>query len=177
MIDAPSRMRAAILNSEPMPLSMPAVFRSAFPTLDHRVMREYADATGYPFAWGQLIEQSIGDARIWRIVPVKVWEKRPCRAMPNRIPDILDSLQPWVRARMDSHLPQGAALAGCQGAGRRCPHALFSLLLTDPDHAPCVRHWLAGTFLDELLPQLLTEIENYCRVLLPSPPQHAVAWH
>lgn len=44
--------------------------------LDARVallMREYGQACGYSFDWGQLLEQRLGDITVWRVVPVAIW--------------------------------------------------------------------------------------------------------
>jgi hypothetical protein len=60
---------------------------------------------------------------------------------------------------LEPHLPSGVVVRGCQGASRR-PHALFTLLLTEPGVVTAVRHWLAMSLLTELLPTLLTSVEG-----------------
>jgi hypothetical protein len=72
----------------------------------------------------------------------------------------LTACQLIVRAVLEPALPAGLVITGCQGAGRRNRHALFSLLLTDTSASASVRQWLEGTFLQVLLPELLALIEQ-----------------
>ncbi len=114
------------------------------------LIAEYAGAEGYAYAWGHLIEQRLGRFVLWRVVPVALWEG---------LSDVrAGSLQP--------HLPSGVVVRGCQGASRRSPHALFTLLLTDPRVVTAVRHWLAMSLLTEFLPTLLNSVERRVTELL-----------
>jgi hypothetical protein len=61
---------------------------------------------------------------------------------------------------IEPHLPSGLVARGCQGASRRSPHALFTLLLTEPRSATAVRDWLASPFLIDRLPSLLNDVER-----------------
>jgi hypothetical protein len=79
---------------------------------------------------------------------------------PLLIEELLTLMQPGIRPALKPHLPAGVVLRGCQGASRRSPHALFTLLLTEPRAATGVRNWLATPFLTDLLPSLLHSIER-----------------
>jgi hypothetical protein len=79
---------------------------------------------------------------------------------PLLIEELLTLMQPGIRPALKPHLPFGVVLRGFQGASRRSPHALFTLLLTEPRAAIAVRDWLASPFLIDLLPSLLNDIER-----------------
>lgn len=127
------------------------------------LLTEYAGAEGYAYSWGQLVEQSFGGFVIWRIVPVEIWERLEKARKDSRlfIWEAMTELQPMVRPKLEAKLPAGLLMTGCQGAGRRNQHALFSLLLIEKSAMDAVRQWLSGTFLHELLPELLVSIERH----------------
>ena len=126
------------------------------------LIAEYAGAEGYAYAWGHLIEQRLGRFVLWRVVPVALWERlSDVRAgSPLLIEELLTLMQPGIRPALEPHLPSGVVARGCQGASRRSPHALFTLLLTEPRTVTVVRQWLATPFLTDLLPSLLHSIEQ-----------------
>ena len=123
---------------------------------------EYAGAEGYAYRWGHLIEARLGRFVLWRVVPVALWEQLSnVRAgSPLLIEELLTLMQPGISPALELHLPSGLVLRGCQGASRRSPHALFTLLLTEPRAAIAVRDWLATPFLIDVLPPLLNNIER-----------------
>lgn len=161
----------AVVAGDRVPTGIPAFFiadqlsrnRSAEHILGGKrgLLAEYAGAEGYAFRWGRLIEVQLGRFVLWRVVPVALWERlSPLRAgSPLFIEELLTLVQPGIRPTLERHLPPGLLLTGCQGASRRSPHALFALLLTDPDTTGAVRHWLATPFLTDLLPPLLVSVE------------------
>ena len=110
---------------------------------------EYAGAEGYADSWGLLIEQRLGRFVLWRVVPVALWERlADVRAgSPLLIEELHTLMQPGIPPALEPHLPSGVAVRGCQGASRRSPHALFTLLLTEPSAATAVRNWIASSFL------------------------------
>jgi hypothetical protein len=73
---------------------------------------------------------------------------------------------PGIRPALEPHLPAGVVARGCQGTSRRSPHALFTLLLTEPRAVIAVRQWLASPFLTDLLASLLNNIERGVEDLL-----------
>jgi hypothetical protein len=162
----------AVVVANPVPVGIPTYFlanqllrrRSAEEILSGKrgLIAEYAGAEGYAYRWGHLIEVRLGRFVLWRVVPVALWERlSPLRAgSPLLIEELLTLVQPGIRPALEPHLPSGVVARGCQGASRRSPHALFTLLLTEPRAATAVRHWLAAPFLTELLPFLLHSIER-----------------
>jgi hypothetical protein len=82
------------------------------------------------------------------------------------IEELLTLMQPGISPSLEPHLPAGVVVRGCQGASRRSPHALFTLLLTEPRAATAVRDWLASPFLIDLLPPLLKDVERRVEELL-----------
>jgi hypothetical protein len=137
------------------------------------LLAEYAGAEGYAYPWGQLIEIRLGRYILWRVVPVAMWahlEERRAGS-PLLSEELLTRVQPGIRPALRRHLPRDVLLAGCQGASRRSPHALFALLLADPAAASAVRQWLATPFLTEVLPPLLSRVERRVEEILrrPSP--------
>ena len=152
----------ALVVGNPVPIGIPALFladqlsrgRSGEQILSGKrgLIAEYAGAEGYAYRWGHLIEVRLGRYVLWRIVPVAMWEHlRERRARSQLlIEELLTLVQPGVRPALHSRLPASLLLAGCQGASRRSPHALFALLLADPAAATAVRQWLATPFLTEL---------------------------
>ena len=126
------------------------------------LIAEYAGAEGYAYSWGHLIEVGLGRFVLWRVVPVALWERlSDVRAgSPRLIEELLTLMQPDISPALEPHLPSGLVLRGFQGASRRSPHALFTLLLTEPRAATAVRDWLASAFLIDLLPPLLNDIER-----------------
>lgn len=162
-----------LLFSNKHPLGIPALFladslaRGLVPeqVLGRQtgLLTEYAGAEGYAYSWGQLVEQSFGAFVVWRIVPVEIWEHLEKARQGSRlfIWEVLTELQPMVRPKLEAKLPAGLRITGCQGAGRRNQHALFSLLLVEISAIDSVRQWLGGMFLHELLPELLASIERH----------------
>ena len=156
----------------PVPLGIPALFLadqlSRGRTVEHilsgkrGLIAEYAGAEGYAYRWGHLIEVGLGRFVLWRVVPVALWERlSDIRAgSPRLIEELLTLMQPGISPALEPHLPSGLVLRGFQGASRRSPHALFTLLLTEPRAATAVRDWLASPFLIDLLPHLLNDIER-----------------
>jgi hypothetical protein len=155
----------------PQPLGIPGIFiadplgrgrsPAEFISGCASLLREYTGVTGYVFDWGQMVEQRFGGYVLWRIIPVSMWENLTDARTGSRllIDDLLGFLHPVVRGFLTDRLPAGAVLTGCQGRGRRSPHALFSVLHTDPATAAEVRDWLTTRFPAELLPDLLAACE------------------
>ena len=168
----------AVVVGNPVPLGIPALFladqlsrgRTGEQILNGKrgLIAEYAGAEGYAYAWGHLIEQRLGRFVLWRVVPVALWERLSnVRAgSPLLIEELLTLMQPGVSPALEPHLPSGLVLRGCQGASRRSPHALFTLLLTEPRPATAVRDWLARPFLIDFLPPLLKDLERRLEELL-----------
>jgi hypothetical protein len=158
--------------ANPVPIGIPALFladqlsrgRTGEQILSGKrgLIAEYAGAEGYAYAWGHLIEVRLGRFVLWRVVPVALWERlSDVRAgSPLLIEELLTLMQPRIPPALEPHLPSGVVARGCQGASRRSPHALFTLLLTEPRAATAVRDWLASPFLIDLLPSLLNDIER-----------------
>lgn len=170
---ASSRYAAdAVVVGNPVPIGIPALFladqlsrgRSGEQILSGKrgLIAEYAGAEGYAYQWGHLIEVGLGRFVLWRIVPVALWERlSDVRAgSPLLIEELLTLVQPLIRPALEPHLPAGIVARGCQGASRRSPHALFTLLLTEPRVATTVRQWLASSFLIDVLPSLLNNVER-----------------
>jgi hypothetical protein len=80
--------------------------------------------------------------------------------LPLLIEELLTLVQPGISPALEPHLPSGLVARGCQGASRRSPHALFTLLLADPRAATAVRRWLAMSLLTEFLPTVLKSVER-----------------
>ena len=162
----------AVVVGNPVPLGIPALFladqlsrgRTGEQILSGKrgLIAEYAGAEGYAYAWGHLIEQRLGRFVLWRVVPVALWERlSDVRAgSPLFIEELLTLMQPGIPPALGPHLPPSVVVRGCQGAGRRSPHALFTLLLTEPGAATAVRNWIARPFLIDVLPTLLNNIER-----------------
>lgn len=168
----------AVVAGNVVPIGIPALFiadqlsrgRPAEHVLGGKrgLLTEYAGAEGYAYRWGHLIEVRLGRYVLWRIVPVAMWEQLTERRALSQllIEELLTLVQPGVRPALRRHLPRDVLLTGCQGASRRCPHALFALLLADPSAATATRHWLATRLLTDLLPPLLHGIEREVTNLL-----------
>lgn len=168
----------AVVVGNPVPIGIPALFladqllrgRSAEEILSGKrgLIAEYAGTEGYAYRWGHLIEVQLGRFVLWRVVPVALWEQlSDVRAgSPLFIEELLTFVQPGILPALEPDLPAGVVARGCQGASRRSPHALFTLLLTEPGAATAVRHWLAAPFLPSLLPPLLHSIERRVTDLL-----------
>ena len=162
---------AAIVGN-PVPIGIPAFFladqlsrgRTVEQILSGKrgLIAEYAGAEGYAYRWGHLIEVRLGRFVLWRVVPVALWERlSDVRAgSPLLIEELLTLMQPGIPPALEPHLPSGVVARGCQGASRRSPHALFTLLLTEPRAASAVRDWLASPFLIDLLPSMLNDVER-----------------
>lgn len=162
----------AVVVGSPVPIGIPAVFladqlsrgRTAEQILSGKrgLIAEYAGADGYAYRWGHLIEARLGRFVLWRVVPVAMWEQLAERlaGSPLLIEELLTRVQASISPALESQLPPGVRLTGCQGTSRRSPHALFALLLVEPRAASVVRHWLGTTFLRDLLPPLLTGVER-----------------
>ena len=160
----------ALVVGNPVPLGIPALFladqlsrgRTGEQILSGKggLIVEYAGAEGYSYRWGHLIEVRLGRFVLWRVVPVALWERlSDVRAgSPLLIEELLTLMQPGIPPALKPHLPSGVVARGCQGASRRSPHALFTLLLTEPRVASAVRDWLASAFLIDLLPSLLSSV-------------------
>ncbi len=162
----------ALVVGNPVPIGIPALFladqlslgRTAEQVLsgNRGLIAEYAGAEGYVYRWGHLIEQRSARFVLWRVVPVALWERlSDVRAgSPLLIEELLTLMQPGISPSLEPHLPSGVVVRGCQGAGRRSPHALFTLLLTEQCHVTAVRRWLAAPFVADLLPTLLDSVEQ-----------------
>ena len=162
----------ALVVGNPVPLGIPALFladqlsrgRTGEQILNGKrgLIAEYAGAEGYAYRWGHLIEVRLGRFVLWRVVPVALWERlSDVRAgSPLLIEELLTLMQPRIPPALEPHLHSGVVARGCQGASRRSPHALFTLLLTEPRAATAVRGWLASPFLIDVLPPLLNKIER-----------------
>ena len=177
--DQPARdVVDAIVAGSPMPMGIPVLFiadqlsrgRSADQVLrgNRGLIAEYAAAEGYAYPWGQLIEIRLGRYILWRVIPVAMWDQLAQQRAGSQllIEELLTLVQPGIRPALRRHLPREVLLAGCQGASRRSPHALFALLLADPAAATAVRQWLAAPFLTELLPPLLSRVERRVEEIL-----------
>jgi hypothetical protein len=94
----------------------------------NRIARRVRCRRGYLDNWGHLIEQRVGEVVLWRVVPVALWScvSELRRGSRLTIPELVS---PIVRPAVQPHLPDGVLITGCQAAGRRSPHALFTLLL------------------------------------------------
>jgi hypothetical protein len=161
-----------VVVGNPVPLGIPALFladqlsrgRTGEQILSGKrgLIVEYAGAEGYAYRWGHLIEVGLGRFVLWRVVPVALWERlSDVRAgSPLLIEELLPLMQPGIPPALEPHLPSGLVLRGFQGASRRSPHALFTLLLTEPGAATAVRNWIARPFLIDVLPTLLNNIER-----------------
>lgn len=137
-------------------------------TCTHLLVREYAQARGYSFDWGQLIEQRLGDVVVWRVVPVALWTDKGRQAVAVRPDDaqqaavhggivaLTGALQALVREHVPLRPHPDVMRSGCSGGGQRTPHALLSLLCTQPQRLAEVRAWLESQFLDQTLPGLLS---------------------
>lgn len=168
----------AVVAGDVVPIGIPALFiadqlsrgRPAEHVLGGKrgLIAEYAGAEGYAYRWGHIIEVRLGRYVLWRIVPVAIWDQLTERRARSQlfIEELLTLVQPGVRPALHSRLPPTVLLAGCQGASRRSPHALFALLLADPEAAIGVREWLARRFLVGLLPPLLRQVERRLADLL-----------
>ena len=162
----------AVVVGNPVPLGIPALFladqlsrgRTGEQILSGKrgLIAEYAGAEGYGYRWGHLIEVRLGRFVLWRVVPVALWERlSDVRAgSPLLIEELLTLMQPGIPPALEPHLPSGVVLRGFQGASRRSPHALFTLLSTEPRVITAVRDWLASPFLIDLLPSLLNDVER-----------------
>jgi hypothetical protein len=162
----------AVVVGNPVPIGIPALFladqlsrgRTAEQILSGKrgLIAEYAGAEGYAYRWGHLIEVRLGRFVLWRVVPVALWERlSDVRAgSPLLIEELLTLVQSGIRPVLEPYLPASIAARGCQGASRRSPHALFTLLLTEPRVVIAVRQWLASPFLVDVLPPLLNDIER-----------------
>jgi len=170
---ASSRYAAdALVVGNPVPIGIPALFladqlsrgRSGEQILSGKrgLIAEYGGAEGYAYQWGHLIEVRLGRFVLWRIVPVALWERlSDVRAgSPLLIEELLMLVQPGISHALEPYLPSGVAARGCQGASRRSPHALFTLLLTEPRAVASVRQWLASAFVIDVLPSLLDNVER-----------------
>lgn len=168
----------ALVVGNPVPIGIPALFLadqlSRGRTVEHilsgqrGLIAEYAGAEGYTYRWGHLIEVRLGRFVLWRVVPIALWERlSDVRAgSPLFIEELLTLMQPGIRPALEPHLPSGLVLRGCQGASRRSPYALFTLLLTEPGAANAVRNWIASSFLIDLLPPLLKDLGRRVEELL-----------
>jgi hypothetical protein len=168
----------AVVVGNPVPLGIPALFladqlsrgRTGEQILSGKrgLIVEYAGAEGYAYRWGHLIEARLGPFVLWRVVPVALWERlSDVRAgSPLLIEELLTLMQPGASPALEPQLPSGLVLRGFQGASRRSPHALFTLLLTQPRAATTVRRWLAMSLLTEFLPTLLNSVERSVTELL-----------
>jgi hypothetical protein len=167
-----------VVVGNPLPIGIPALFladqlsrgRSGEQILSGKrgLIAEYAGAEGYAYRWGHLIEVRLGRFVLWRVVPVALWERlTDVRAgSPLLIEELLTLVQPGINPALEPHLPSGVLPRGCQGASRRSPHTLFTLLLPDPRVVTAVRQWLASPFLTDVLPPLLNNIERAVADLL-----------
>jgi len=132
------------------------------------LVREYDDATGHTFAWGQLIEQRLGEQTLWRVMPVALWDGlEPARQGSElTIWELTASLQGVVREHLEGELPPALVLTGLQDGTRRSPHSLFSLLCTEEHGVEESRDWLERHLLPRLLPVLLDTCEAKLSMLL-----------
>lgn len=183
-VGAGAEMLALVLSGSAQPLGVPVVFlrdqlalnvpANAASGSEHRLnllMHEYAQARGYSFHWGQLMEQRLGDITVWRVVPVALWLDAERRAtVGGGIAGLTGSLHALVRQHIALRPHPEVMRSGCSGGGQRVSHALLSLLCTQPQRLNDVRAWLASGFLIRALPCLL----NACRIRLEDPDAQAV---
>lgn len=167
---------AGVRRGSAQPLGVPVIFLrdqlaltvpgGAASGYEHRVnllAHEYAQASGYSFDWGQLIEQRLGDITVWRVVPVELWLDAERRALAGGgIVGLIGALHTLVRQHIPVHPHPLVLRSGCSDSGQRMPHALLSLLCARPQCLDEVRAWLASEFLSQTLPCLL----NACRIWL-----------
>jgi len=167
----------ALVDGKPLPIGIPPLFiadalsrgRSADEVLHgaRGLIAEYTGAAGYAYGWGHIIEIRHGRYVLWRFVPVGMWEAlAPYRVgSPLLIEELISLAEPAVRRSL-RRLPHDVLLVGRQGARRRSRHALFSLLLADPDIETAVRQWLATDFLLGRLPHWLRTVEQHVGEIL-----------
>jgi hypothetical protein len=122
---------------------------------------EYWTAEGYPYDWGHIVEETIGEFVVWRIVPVAIWEPvaTTCSRWLPPIAELLPCLHGEVRNALAAKVPRGVSLTGLFGQGRLCPHTLLTFLVSKPHHIDGARRWLAEDFVGDLLPKLLPRLE------------------
>ena len=168
----------AVVVGNPVPIGIPALFLAdqlSRGRTGEQILRgkrglivEYAGAEGYAYRWGHLIEVRLGRFVLWRVVPVALWERlSDVRAgSPLLIEELLTLMQPGIPPALKPPLPSGLVVRGCQRASRRSPHALFTLLLSEPSAATAVRNWIASSFLIDRLPPLLKDVERRVEALL-----------
>ena len=188
---------AAILAGQTQPLGAPAVFlvdvltahrpadQCSAPWVSHagELVREYDSAKGYVFAWGQLMEQSLGRYMVWRVIPVALWTDYFSSAVDPvaDIPAMTAALHVLARRHVPREPLEGVYCTGCNGGGQRAPHALLSLLCTRPENMDGVRRWLATDFLGQVLPPLLVACQSALANLpttagRPPTPAHDEGW-
>ena len=94
------------------------------------LLREYEDAWGHTFPWGQLIEHRIGGKTIWRIMPVALWDalEQDRKGSALTIRELAAALHSVVRESMAPHVPPQLVLTGCHASARYSLHSLFTLL-------------------------------------------------
>lgn len=125
------------------------------------LVREYDDAHGHTFAWGQLLEQRTGNQTVWRVMPVALWEAlEDDRGTSGlRIHELTGSLRALVQQHLSDCLPASLVLTGLQEGSRRSPHSLLSLLCPDEQRLDEAWCWIATVFLPVLLPRLLDDCQ------------------
>jgi hypothetical protein len=133
------------------------------------LLAEYENADGYAYRWGNVIEARTPAWLAWHVAPVALWHDTDAlrRSPAQTAAALIPLLQHQVIGTLSKELPAGLMLAGCHPQSRRYPHVLFSLVLIDPRREREIRRWLADSFLETVLPNVLgrsrAEITELCR--------------
>jgi len=138
------------------------------------LLDEYANASGYVFSWGHLIEQKCtwrephaGGYVCWRIVPVDLWQRsdRIRKGDARTVVDLLPALRMESVRTLTGILPEPLLIVGVHPKTCRYPHTLLTLLLSDLRCEHEMREWVDEAFLASLFPTLLTRLEERLRNL------------
>ena len=132
------------------------------------LLREYEDAAGHTFAWGQLIEQRTCGQTIWRIMPLALWDslEQDREGSALTIRELTAALHAVVREFLAPHIPPQLVLTGCQSRKRLSAHSLFALLCPTDRDLEAARSWLETHFLPHLLPHLFDACQAHLGMLL-----------
>jgi hypothetical protein len=168
-----------IVDARTIPLGLPAylvldeLHRGASPASilapEASLLAEYRNAHGYAYAWGNIIEVRSSASLVWHFVPVELWDQTHGlrRARQHTAAELIPELQPVVVATLRDRLPAELMLVGCHPRSRRFPQVLFSLVLIGRSRERAARQSIAGVFLPNVLPEVLSRlrarIADICR--------------
>ena len=140
----------------PHPLPLPG---KILPAQWHALV---ANATGYSFRWGDLLEnptellaplsQRAGGVS-WRLLPWRVWPEYrvPIRAAHTRLFHVLEGTNFYVAAHIAPHVPDWVI---CKSM-RTC--FIVEFLTLTPAEADRARRWLANQFLPKRMQEVLAD--------------------